>query len=295
MVPISTARASLLIVLGACGFGSISIFVILGTRTGAPLVTLLALRYLLAAALLAVIAGGPRALALPRRRWVDLLLLGGGGQAVVTFTSLSALRWTSAATLAFLFYTYPAWVAVIAAIRRTEPFDRVRAAALVLSLSGITLMVGSPWTARVHPMGLVLGLGSALCYALYVPLIGRLSAGVVPAVAVAWIGMGAGALFLIGGLLTGTLALVIPAAAWAAAVGLAVFCTVVAFITFLRGLAVLGPVRTSIVATVEPFWTAIAAAVFLGQPLTATTAAGGVMIALAVALLQRPVAPPAAT
>jgi drug/metabolite transporter (DMT)-like permease len=63
---------------------------------------------------------------------------------------------------------------------------------------------------------------------------------------------------------------------------------VVAFILFLRGLAVLGPVRTAIVSTAEPFFTAALAAPVLGQPITVRTVVGGVLIAAAVVLLQRP-------
>jgi drug/metabolite transporter (DMT)-like permease len=59
-----------------------------------------------------------------------------------------------------------------------------------------------------------------------------------------------------------------------------------AFLLFLNGLAVLGPVRTAIVSTVEPFFTAVLAASFLRQPMTTSTFAGGGLIAAAVILLQ---------
>ena len=69
-------------------------------------------------------------------------------------------------------------------------------------------------------------------------------------------------------------------------VSLAVLCTAVAFITFLRGLAVIGPVRTAIVSTIEPFWTVLLASLVLGQLLGPRVIAGGVLIAGAVVLLQ---------
>jgi drug/metabolite transporter (DMT)-like permease len=65
-------------------------------------------------------------------------------------------------------------------------------------------------------------------------------------------------------------------------------CTALAFIAFLRGLGVLGPVRTAIVSTVEPFFTALLGAAVLGQPLTPPMLAGGALIAAAVVLLQLP-------
>ena len=46
--------------------------------------------------------------------------------------------------------------------------------------------------------------------------------------------------------------------------------------------------RTAIVSTVEPFFTAVLGAATLGQPFGVGTVAGGVLIAAAVLLLQRP-------
>jgi len=65
-----------------------------------------------------------------------------------------------------------------------------------------------------------------------------------------------------------------------------VHTTALAFIAFLRGLAVLGAVRTAIVATVEPFWTAVLGALLLAQPLRPAVFAGGLCIAISVWLLQ---------
>ncbi|MFL5578448.1 MAG: EamA family transporter [Gemmatimonadaceae bacterium] len=74
--------------------------------------------------------------------------------------------------------------------------------------------------------------------------------------------------------------------------GVALASTALAFVAFLRGLAVLGPVRTAIVSTVEPFWTTLLAVAVLGQLFRPATLVGGAMIAAAVLILQR--RPPAA-
>jgi drug/metabolite transporter (DMT)-like permease len=67
-----------------------------------------------------------------------------------------------------------------------------------------------------------------------------------------------------------------------------VVCTVVAFLLFLRGLAAIGPVRTAIVSTVEPFWAALLASAVLAQPLAARTMTGGILVAAAVIILNLP-------
>lgn len=291
-------RASAMVLFSACCFGSIPILITLATRSGAGLVDVLAWRYLVAAALLVAASGGPARVAGAGRRSLPLLVLAGGGQAVVAFVSLSALRYIPAATLTFLFYTYPAWVAVMAAARGVERLTGRRAAALGLSLVGIALMVGMPGTGGLHPLGAVLALSSALLYAAYIPMIDALGRGLPPAVTSTYATSGAATIFVVVALAQGGLAVRFAPVAWAAILLLAVVSTVLAFIAFLRGLAVIGAVRTAIVSTVEPFWTAILGSLVLAQGLSPRTLAGGVFIAAAVVLLQvgnRPSTAPLAT
>ena len=283
----SAARATLFILASACCFGSVVILTELAKRGGATLTTVLFWRYLGGGLLLVLAAGGIRRSWVGGRPAARLLLLGGGGQTLIAYVSLRALDYVPAATLAFLFYTYPTWVAAIAALRGTERVDATRAAALALSLGGIAIMVGSPWSGPLDPIGVALALGSAMIYALYIPLLGRLSAGREPAAVSAHIAWGVAVLLGAGGLATGALSARLSPAAWLAVGTLALVSTAIAFIFFLRGLAVLGPVRTAIVSTVEPFWTTLLAVAALGQPFRMTTLAGGAMIAGAVLLLQR--------
>jgi drug/metabolite transporter (DMT)-like permease len=293
-----------MVALSACCFGSITILVTIAQRAGASLLTILVWRYLLGAGTLALLSGGVVALAAARGRRIRLLALGGGGQAVIGFTSLLALRWIPVATLVFLFYTYPSWIAVFAVMRRSERLDKTKVAALALSLLGIGLMVGAPSADTMHPAGVTLALGSALIYALYVPFIGALSEGVPARVASAFVAAGAGACFLVVGaaialvhatapsvispvtLATMTVSAEMTPVAWAATATLAVVSTAMAFILFLNGLAGIGAVRTGIISTIEPFWASLLGAVVLHQRLGAETLLGGVAIAIAVALLQ---------
>jgi drug/metabolite transporter (DMT)-like permease len=283
----SVARATLLLLFAAACFGSVSIFTVIGTRAGASLATLMVWRYLIALLLFVAVAGGASGLRLPPRRAVEFLLLGGGGQAAVTYVSLTSLRYITVATLGFLFYTYPAWITLFSAVRGSERLDRTRLVALALSLTGITVMVGSPAAAQAPLVGVLFALAAAIIYALYVPTINRLQGVTSALVTCVYIAAGAGAAFAIGGALDGTLTAHLTAPAWGAVAGLAVFSTVLAFLAFLRGMATLGPVRTAIISTVEPFWTAIVGALVLAQPLTPGTLAGGALIASAVILLQR--------
>ena len=282
----SVGRATALVLLSACGFGSIAIFTVLATRTGASLLTVLIGRYAGATLLLAAI-GGARLRGVPPARAWRIMLFAGAGQALLAYVSLYSLRYITASTLVFLFYTYPAWIALFGALRGTERIDATRAAALALALGGVAAMVGAPGSAALHPIGAALALGCAVVYALYVPMIDHLQRGLDAFATTTYISVGVALILGTAAVVTGGVSFDLDPVAWAAIAALASFSTVVAFISFLRGLAVLGPVRTAIASTIEPFWTTLLGALVLTQPLTANAALGGTLIAAAVLLLQR--------
>lgn len=284
--PRSTARASLLVIFSACCFGSIPILITLAIGSGARLIDALVWRYAIAAVLLIIVSGGANVFRVPRHRALPLLVLVGGGQAAIAFVSLSALAYIPAASLTFLFYTYPAWVAAISAIRGAEPLTKARVAAFALSLTGLALMIGMPGSGGLHPLGVLLALSAALLYALYIPLINHLGSGLAPAVTSSYAAAGAAIVLIAASLLQGGPRVDLPALAWLSIGLLAVVCTVLAFIAFLRGLAVIGPVRTAIISTVEPFFTALLGSAVLGQQLGPRTFTGGMLIAAAVVVIQ---------
>jgi drug/metabolite transporter (DMT)-like permease len=281
----SVGRATLLIVLSSLSFGSISVLTVLVTAADVPLVTAMAWRYLLGALLLGAVARLGQLRSIPKQRIVQLLVIGGCGQALITYLSLHALEYISVGPLAFLFYTYPAWVALLAAIRKTEKLTTVRVIALTLALIGVTIMVGAP-TEKLNPIGVMLALGSALLYSAYLPALEHVQEGVPALLATFLLIAGAAVTFVIAALITGRLYLPTGVAVWSEILVLALLSTVIAFLTLIKGLAVLGSVRTAIVATVEPFITVMLGVLVLGNQLSASMLVGGILIAAAVLLIQ---------
>ena len=284
--PASVGRATFLIILSALGFGSISVLTLLITRAGLPLVTAMAWRYVLASLLLGFLANLSQLRIIPRFKIVRLVLIGGIGQAMITYLSLYALEYIPVGPLAFLFYTYPAWVALLAAVRRTERLTLIRVTALTLALVGVTVMVGAPSAEKLHPIGVALALGSALLYTVYLPALEYVQDGIPAMLSAFLLVVGAGISFMLGASFSGNLYVPAGAALWGNLLLLSLVSTVIAFSALIKGLAVLGPVRTSIIATVEPFFTAILGVLVLSNRLTPTTLIGGVLIAAAVLLIQ---------
>jgi drug/metabolite transporter (DMT)-like permease len=281
----SIGRATLLIILSALSFGSISVLTVLVTGAGVPLLTAMAWRYLLGAVLVGAVAQLGRISVIPPRRVIQLLLIGGCGQALITYLSLHALEYIPVGPLAFLFYTYPAWVALLGALRKTERLTPVRIIALTLALAGVTIMVGAP-TGKLNPIGVVLALASALLYSAYLPALEHVQAGIPPMIATFLLIAGAAIAFMLAALLTGDLFVPAGEVVWTEILVLALVSTVIAFLTLIKGLAVLGPVRTAIVATVEPFFTATLGILVLGNSLSVTTLVGGILIAGAILLIH---------
>src|SRR4051812_32382910 len=280
----SIGRATLFIVISALSFGSISVLTVLTTSAGVSLITAMTWRYVLAALLLLAAPQVRSLRSTSRRKVIQLVLIGGLGQAVITYLSLHALEYISVGPLAFLFYTYPAWVALLAAIRG-ERLTPIRVIALILALTGVTIMVGAP-TERLNPVGVALALGSALLYSAYLPALEHVQEGVPALLSTFLLIAGAAAAFLIAAAVTGDLRLPVGMGVWTNIALLAFVSTVIAFSSLIKGLAVLGPVRTAIIATVEPFFTAVLGILILkNEPRTATLV-GGILIAAAVLTIE---------
>jgi drug/metabolite transporter (DMT)-like permease len=284
--PGEIARATFFVVISSLSFGAISVLTLLTGRAGVPLVNAMAWRYLLAILVVAIAGSAKQIRGTPPSRALTLIVLGGGGQALLTFTSLSALKFIPVATLAFLFYTYPAWVALISAVTGAERLTRWRVTALVLALAGITIMVGAPGSGTLNDKGVALALGASFMYAGYLPVLRRIQRDISPKTATLFIVIGAAIFFVIAALIQGNLSLPARTDARLEIILLAVVSTGIAFTALIAGLSVLGPVRTAIIATVEPFFTALLGVLVLKDDLRAATIIGGVLIILAVVLIE---------
>jgi drug/metabolite transporter (DMT)-like permease len=121
---------------------------------------------------------------------------------------------------------------------------------------------------------------------LYVPALHKAQRGIPTLVAAFYMIIGVMISFFVAGLATGALAMPRTISVWALLLTLSLVGTVIAFLALMSGLRILGPVRTSIMATIEPFFTAVLGVIALGEKFTLTLLSGGMLIATAVILLQ---------
>jgi drug/metabolite transporter (DMT)-like permease len=224
----------------------------------------------------------------PKRRLPRLKILAAGSflaaAAVLAFLALERLP---VATAIVLFYTFPAMVAV-ASLFLGERLSGVGWAALAMTLIGIILTVpdfGQGLSGDALA-GVVLALLNALAVTLYYLVSSRLLRGQDgTAYASAWSVMGSFLPLLV-------LALFRPVAApadgqaWLNMMGLVVVSTVMPVFFLNMGIQVIGPARSSIIATLEPVLTLIWATLFLGERLLPIQVVGGALILASVLALQ---------
>lgn len=293
--PGETGAGTVYTLLAACGFAAVSTLTSIATGQGVSLYVVLLWRYVIGAVVMVAYVGTQHYPRMPWREAARFIVLGGGGQALLVGLALSSLKYIGVATLAFLFYTYPAWVTLVQTMRGAEPVTPRRLAALALSFGGIVVIVGVPGAdsngappgAPGFPAaGIALALGAAMVYGMYIPLMQWLQKTHSVAVTSAYAKIGSAICFLLLALQDHSLTATMSSTAWEAIVALTLFSTVMPALFFLMGLMRLGAVRTAIVSTVEPFITAVLGAAVLGQAVSANMLAGGAMIVAAVVLLQ---------
>lgn len=270
-----------LVVVSAATFGTLAIFGRYAYANGMDTLTILFLRFSMAAILMLAFLFGRRE-RIPRGS-VLLKLIGMGalgyiGQAFAYFT---ALKYASAGLVALLLYLYPIFVALLAALVLHEPITGVKRLALGLALIGTALTVGP---LRGQLLGILFAITSAIIYSIYIivgtDVMKHVSAVQSSAVIFAAAGMTAGGLMLINGP-----HLPASGSGWATIISIVVVATIIPVATFLAGLERIGPTNSAMLSTLEPVVTVLLAYWWLDETLTPVALIGGALILLAVLLL----------
>jgi drug/metabolite transporter (DMT)-like permease len=271
-------------------FGAMAIFGKLAYGGGATVGTLLAARFVLAAALfwaIAVAGGSWRQLhGLSRRDLAVALALGACGYALQSGCYFAALERIDASLLSLLLYTFPSIVAAAAVALGRERMTVRRLTALVLASGGLVLVLAGAGAGSLDPLGVALGIGAALVYSTYI-LVSETVVGRIPAMPLsALVSTGAAVSLTAGSAVLGQLRPgSVSLAGWGWLACIAVVSTVAAISLFFAGLRRVGPTSASILSTVEPVVTTLLAFIVFGETLSAVQAFGGALVLSAVVVL----------
>lgn len=284
--PASGERLSgaLYVASSATAFGAMAIFARFARDSGADVVTVLFLRFTIAAVLMSLVmlATGRR---WPGRRNAAILAaMGGIGYVAQSFSFFSALDYASAGLVALLLYLYPFIVTVLGALFLGKRLTATRLAAVLTALAGTALTIGGGVSGQ--PLGIALGVLAAVIYSVYILVGSRVMSEEAPLAAATVVMIAAALVF---GALAGLSGPAWPQGAqgWAAVTMIAVVSTVVAMVCFFAGLQRLGAADAATLSTLEPVVTFVLAALFLGEPILPNQLIGGAIILGAVIWLTR--------
>jgi drug/metabolite transporter (DMT)-like permease len=266
------------LVAAAALFGATFVVVQEGVESAEP-VPFIAVRYLVALALLAPLAASRLRTRDPRLWWDGAaagLALGCGYVLQTT-----GLQYTTPSVSAFITYLLVVFVPIISAVvlrRRPHPLTVFGVA---LAVVGLALLTGG--AGQGFGRGEWLTLGCAVAFAAHVVILARVAPRhdvvALTTVQVATVMVGCGVLgFVTGGYRLGT-------PGWVAAIVTGIGATAVAFLLQTWAQRVVGPTRTAIVLLLEPVFAAALGAV-LGERLGLSGVVGAALILVSVVVVE---------
>jgi drug/metabolite transporter (DMT)-like permease len=282
-----TAVAGALMCAGsAAAFGAMGIFGKLAYDAGVGVLTLLVVRFVLAATILGAANSlrRPRVRLPGRRTLITALALGAIGYAAQAGLFFQALTRIDASLTALILYLYPSFVTLAAVALGRDRLDRVRVASLALAFVGLALVLFVADPARLDALGVGLALGSAMAYTAYILISDTVRAD--PLQLSALVCAGAAASFALTAAISGDASLDFDPEGWLWLAAIALVSTVLAIVLFFGGLQRLGPSRASIISTVEPLVTVVLASLVFGESLAAVQLVGGALVLASVIFLQ---------
>jgi drug/metabolite transporter (DMT)-like permease len=273
----------ILVALSAATFGTLPIFGRYALADGMDALTILFLRFSLAAILMLALLIVRRE-RLPRGS-VLLQLIGMGAIGYVGQTSayLTALKYASAGLVALLLYLYPVFVALLAVLVLHEPLTGIKGLALGLALVGTAFTVGPM---KGQAPGILLAVAAAAIYSVYIivgtQVMKHVSAAQSSVVIFAAAGMSAGVLMIVNGP-----HLPSTDTGWKTIASIVIVSTVLPVTAFLAGLERIGPTNAAMLSALEPVVTVLLANWWLNETPTPLTLLGGGLILSAVLLLTQ--------
>jgi drug/metabolite transporter (DMT)-like permease len=274
--PVPRWRADLALVVAAFFFGTTFVVVSDAVEDADP-VPFIAVRFLVGGAVLGLLSRGRRGTPGELRHG-----LAAGAALLVGFVLQTVgLQYTTPATSAFITYLLVVFVPLLTFLvlrRRPHPLTL---AGLVLAVAGLVMLTGGAGTALGR--GEVLTLGCAVAFAAHIVILGE-TAGRHDAIRLSWVQVTAvGVACLAASLVGGGLAM--GRDVYLAAAFTGIFATALAFYAMVWAQRVVSPSRAALILLLEPVFAALLAWA-TGDPLTAGTVAGGMLILVAVVVAE---------
>lgn len=217
--------------------------------------------------LFAVALASGTSLAVPRRDWGRLAVVGLLSIAGWNAFSGYGILHLPAGRASMLAYTMPLWLVILSVTWLREKLDLQNGLGILLGMSGVALLIGEDMGAVLHaPVGTLCMLGAALSWAVGVALLKKKPFGLLPTVQTAW-------MMVVGGFPTAALALAFESAlpppmsgtAWAAIVYNVLIAGVVCYWAFYKLVTMVPASVAGISSLIVPVVGVLTGMIFLGE------------------------------
>jgi len=281
-----SARGIALCVASALSFAVLPFLGNAAYDAGVGLPELLLIRFVVAGVALSLIVGVRRPARPPWRLVAVALALGAVGYATQSGLYFAALPYNGPSLTTLLLYTFPVVVFVVALARGREHATPTRLIALLLALGGVAAVLLGTGSGQLHPVGVALGLATALAYAAYILIGEALDPSFDRVLLGALVCTGAAVTYTVVNLASGGPTLDFRPIGWLWAGTLGLVATAFALTVFFAGMRLVGAATASIVSCAEPVATVLIGVSLFGDRLGPVALIGALGVVTAVILLQ---------
>lgn len=272
--------------LSSAAFGVMPIFAKIAYSGGANAITVLFLRFFLAALIiLPYIVVTKKDFKINRAQLVHIIFLAIIGYTATTYTLFISYNYISVGLSTTLHFIYPVIVTVFAVILYKEKLYWRKILALALSVLGIYLLVGGG-DVIINFKGVGFAILSGCFYAYYIVGVSHSEVNKIDTFVLTFYLAAIAALsLLIMGIINGQLDFNMESYSFLASGGIALVSTVLALTMFLKGIKIIGPSSAAILSTLEPIVSIILGVLVLKEQLSLTIVMGCVLILFSVIIL----------
>ncbi len=234
-----------------------------------------------------LLIANPKLLKIERKDIPYIFILGVFGLSAVQFFYYYTISETNVATAIFLEYLGPIFILLYGLASKNESINGFKLLSVIgAAIGGLLIVKGTTGNGMsVTVVGLITGLSSAITFAFYT-VYGKYGLSKYSAWTILVWGMGSGSIVWSFFKLPWNTFSNHSTGDWLFFLYIAVFCTVIPYGFFLKGLYYLPPLFTSVTSNMEPVLAGIISYLLLGEVLTYIQVIGCAFVILSVVLLQ---------
>ena len=277
----------LLVLMSALAFSFLPIFIVFAYDGGANASTILLIRFSIASVVFfSYLKIKNYNIRLDKGTLFRFLLIGVFGYTLQSRFFFMALQYITPAVASMFLYTYPIIVSILTYFIDKEKPSKRLVVSIAISTFGLVLVMGTSM-GEVNVIGIVFALLTSVVYSVYIVASNKLIKRVPAIVASAYIVLFSTLGTFIIGIFSGDFSLDFDSSTWPWIIGMAVVSSVIAMVTFFKGMECIGPTKTSIISLMEAVFTVILSGIILNQYLNPLQLIGGAGILLGAYMVAR--------